>query len=149
MRDSTRRGLTLIELLAATMILSAVVAAGVAVLKEARAAMPDERATREALSVLERWRVESRQEPDEPWQWASPEGERWRVRVEEPDAQPDADDHDDADPLRLKLQWAVIRVERSDERGEMREVLALPVLRRAGAADAIGAEPHAERRGRS
>ena len=146
-------GLTLIELLAATMILTAVVGAGIGVLQQARSALPHDALERQAWSVLERFEAahsveqgtqsgvteagsganwgEAEGSEEKVWQWVSIDARRWRVRVRAPEPMPpEAENDTEADPFALRLVWGTTLVETVDDRGAWIVVLECPAPRR-------------------
>lgn len=100
-----RKGLTLIELLAAVMILSAVAAAGVRLTTESRAAVHSVNLRLDAITALERWRAESKNLGDpEEWRWTDGAGRHWRIRTF--DAAPLPIDQ----ALSIPIRWREIEV---------------------------------------
>jgi len=120
---TVRRALTLIELLAATAILSAVAAAGAALTTDARLGAASAQRQLAALEALGRWRLRDTSR-DEPWSWTDDEGAPWRMRVEAlpPDAAPPAIEDDP----RLVLVWSRLKLVRIDD-GHERVMMTLLV----------------------
>lgn len=132
--NSVRSGLTLIELLAATLILSAVIATGVEVLLEARSALPQDALERQAWSILERFQAEgATAAPDageEGWQYVARDARRWRVRIEYPRTRTlESESEEESDPLELTLAWAMTLVETTNEHGSWQVILECPTPR--------------------
>lgn len=76
--------MTLIELLAAVAILSAVAAAGVRLVAESGAATRTFKLRIDAVAILDRWRALSSEPFDSgEWQWIDELGRTWIVRVTE------------------------------------------------------------------
>lgn len=82
-RGAHRHGLTLLELLAATVILSAVAAMGATLLRDAREAAGRSAVSMAAARALQRWRVEERPAgaSAEPWSWSDEAGRTWRITM--------------------------------------------------------------------
>lgn len=79
-----RKGMTLIELLAAVAILSAVAATGVRLLTESGAATTSAKLRIDAVAILDRWRAMSTEPFDsDEWQWTDEFGRTWLVRATE------------------------------------------------------------------
>ncbi|MCA9280845.1 MAG: prepilin-type N-terminal cleavage/methylation domain-containing protein [Phycisphaeraceae bacterium] len=109
----SHRGLTLVELLAAIVILSAMAAAAVSVQRDATSAARHAQHTNEALHVLDRWRslpVSSNQQ--DKWSWTDEDGVTWSVRIGTA-----GQDNANVGKGNLELNttpWEVIVVERFD-----------------------------------
>ncbi len=111
----SRRGLTLIELLAATVILSMLAAAAVSVQRDASRAAARARLTEQAVDVVERWLglpTAPHAPPDQreagDWSGADERGRWWRIRVE---AEVEPTDLTDDNPWSLDGPWESIIVE--------------------------------------
>lgn len=118
------RGLTMVEVLAATLVLAAVAASTVAALRDARGASARAALMRDALGVLERWAGVTRAADDEaPWRWTDERGRAWVVRAERIDAAPARGGGGagggaaEPDEPRLDVAWLALRVETIDAAG--------------------------------
>lgn len=127
MRRGSRHGLTLVELLAAAVILSAISAAGVSIVRDSAAAAERALSLQLARAALERWDRETDWATDadkaRDWRWLDQAGRTWRVRVEQ-DTTPAATSagavfpesrRDESDSLKVSA-WAAV-IERSGHDG--------------------------------
>lgn len=122
-RMRTRPGLTLVELLAAAVILSAMAAAAVSVQRDAATAAASARQRNQALDVLELWRSISVDQQSD-WHWNDAQNAAWRVRIE-PDSNGSPEPRRDAGDLE-SLPWESVIVERRDATvGDFIEALRL------------------------
>jgi len=137
-----RKGLTLLELLAAVIVFSMVAAAGVSVVREATSSGDAWRHSSRALDVLEEWRREHEQgasQDEVPIEWLTTEvsGVRWRVLTSDvfDEEQPHAESRD--------LQVAVLRVvvERTDVNGHTEIVHESHLFRAPPEDDTTGGAP--------
>ena len=134
-RRCAERGLTLLELVVATAILSAVVTAGIASLRAARESLVGDAEYLEVQPVLERWwsvraHQTSQEDAPPPWEWVSDDGAKWRVHIErmEPNIPSESTDTEHAESFMLDLQWARVMVERMDALGAAQPVCVRPML---------------------
>lgn len=133
------RALTLVELLAASVILAAAGGAMASVLRDASSAARRARLQRDALLAYEAWRsADSRGHADAsggPWEWRDPRGVLWRVTMTSDPAPPESDDE------AVALEWGAVVVEAWREAlsagGAFEVVFTAPRVRRVAPAEAI------------
>jgi hypothetical protein len=131
---SSGRGITLLELLAATAVLSSAVVAAVGATRAARAVLSDHPHTDRAEQALERWRGDADRLATtapgevhaEPWTWIDPDGATWSV-VAELNTAPTASSPEPA-PMQVDAVWAIVRVARSSADGLTIHLLERPAL---------------------
>jgi len=116
--DHKRRGLTLLELLAAVIVFSIVAAAGVSVVRAATNSGDAWRHTARAIEMMERWRAEVGQDADqggEPIEWMTTDqsGARWRISTS--DEFSGAEPEEDSRELSVGIRHVI--VERTDITG--------------------------------
>ncbi len=129
------RALTLVEILAAAVILAAAGAAMASVLRDASSAARRARLQRDALLAYEAWRNAADADQSRgPWEWRDPRGVLWRVTMtNEPAPLEGADDA-------VALGWGAVVVEAwreaSSAGGAYEVVFTAPRVRRATPAEA-------------
>ncbi len=123
-----RRGLTLIEVLAATVILAATAGAGSAVIQRARGAFGSAALTHEALHILavyDRERIEAVDEPvGSPWEFVAGDDRVWRITTTSEPLPEDAQ----IDERFQALVWTIERVETRNARGAFETVFTRRTL---------------------
>ncbi len=129
-----RRGLTLVELLAALVILSAVSAAGVSILRESTAAARRASLLLDAMAVLEQWEQETHAEKasvesTSTWLWTDAAGRHWRVREDQAEgpfaaaASLDGPGEESSAPIELNWREIVVEVALDEAAGGFEEAL--------------------------
>lgn len=142
------RGLTLIELLAALVILSSVAAAGASILRDAAGAARRAEVQGAAIAALDRWSAEALLDgaiEKSEWTFRDEAGRDWRVRVEpgERAGPPRGAEEAGFDPERLDAAWSTVFVELVTPTG--RPDVALTRCRLAGRPAEIEAAPEGAR----
>lgn len=119
-------GLTLVELLAALIILSAASTAGIRILRHSTGAAADAQRMLAASAVYEHWRERQLKYPDAslPWSWADTQGTTWTVAASEHRpagtlAAAPADAQQAIQPAPgVQMQWRTITVSRGGSAGD-------------------------------
>ncbi len=132
------RALTLVEILAASVILAAAGGAMASVLRDASAASRRASLQRDALLAYEAWRIaDSGGHADAsggPWEWRDPRGGLWRMTMTSDPAPPESDDE------AVALEWGAVVVEAwredSSSGGAYEVVFTAPRVRRAAPTEA-------------
>ncbi|MCA9293224.1 MAG: type II secretion system protein [Phycisphaerales bacterium] len=131
-----RCAFTLLELLAALVILSAIAGASAALLRDARAMQQDASLARDALRMLNQWEALGRPgleaAPESPptgpiWSCRDKQNRQWCIGLQsDPDDRPTIEAQADRAVLAVDVQWLIIEFEQPG--GAPTEVLRIPRL---------------------